>query len=308
MLDFRIETFLTLCEELNYTKAARRLCITQPAVSQHIRYLEEMYGVKLFRYRSKRLSLTAQGELLRKFALLSKADWNRLTQELKNHREKRHFSFGATLTIGEYVMPDILEKLLEQLPDTTLTMIVSNTETLLQKLQRGKIDFAFVEGPFDKGQYATALFCPARFIPVCSPCHPFAGREISFDEIFTQRLIAREAGSGTRSVLEQVLLEHSQTVQNFADIIEIGNLNVIKKLVSRDKGITFLYEKAAEQELRNGTLKKIRLRSFDAVREFNFVCLADSRYAREYFDFLALCKSLLKQSPSPKTKAEAEIP
>ncbi len=289
MLDFRLETFLTLCSEMNYTRTAQKLCITQPAVSQHIRYLEEKYGTKLFNYQNKTLSLTPQGEMLRKFALSSKADWNRMEETLKNFRGKNHFAFGATLTIGEYVMAPILEKLLDDLPQTNLTMVMGNTETLLQKLQQGEIDFAFVEGPFNKGEYTTALFTPARFIPVCSPQHPFAERSVSFEELFTQRLIIREEGSGTRHVLEQVLLEHSWTIQNFSDRIEIANLNVIKSLVSHGKGITFLYEKAAESELHHGLLKRINLLSFDAVREFNFVCLAGSQFAAEYLDFLDLC-------------------
>lgn len=298
MLDFRIETFLVLCEELSYTKTAERRCITQPAVSQHIRYLEGFYGVKLFTYQGKNLRLTPQGEQLQKFALLSKTDWNKLGQKIRDYREKRHLSFGATLTIGEYVMPVILEKLLDHLPNTALSMVVDNTETLLQKLRHGEIDFALLEGPFDKKDYSTSLFMPASFIPVCGVEHPFAAGRISFEAIFSQRLIVREPGSGTRNVLEQALLAHNQSIANFSDRIEIGNLNVIKDLVGHGKGITFLYEIAVERELFQGTLKQIDLLDFEAVREFNFVCLTDSHYIQEYWDFLALCQRLLPEQPS----------
>ncbi len=292
MLDFRIETFLTLCEEKSYTKTARKLCITQPAVSQHIRYLEQHYGSRLFDYKGKNLILTPHGEQLQKYTLLSKADWNKVEDMLKKNTGVKQIYFGATLTIGEYVMPEILSELIEQASDTTFSMLVDNTETLLQKLQQGLIQFAFIEGQLDKNEYTTRLFTPARFIPVCSVHHEFAGRRVSFDEIFTQRLIVREIGSGTRGVLEQVLLEHNQKIQNFSHIVEIGNLNVIKNLVEKGLGITFIYENAVSSELSRGLLQKIRLSDFEAVREFNFVCMKGSQFMKENLEFFEQCRKI----------------
>ena len=292
LLDFRIDTFLTLCEEKSYTKTAQRLKITQPAVSQHIRYLEEYFGLKLFQYQGKSLTLTLEGEKLRNFALRSKADWYSLEQKLKKQEKTQHLSFGATLTIGEYVMPDILKYLIENMPNTSFSMLVDNTETLLQKLKHGRISFAFVEGHFDKDKFTTELISNARFIAVCSPKHSFAKRQVSFDEIFTQRLIVREPGSGTRNILEQALLEHNQSIESFIDIIEIGSLGVIKALVGQGLGITFLYENAVERELLEGTLEKINLAEFDVVREFNFVCLKDSYFIPEYLEFSTLVRNI----------------
>lgn len=292
MLDFRIETYLTLCEEKSYTKTAQKLCITQPAVSQHIRYLEQHYGCSLVYFKGKNLYLTTQGEELKKYALLSKADWNKVATQLKNEEEVKRISFGATLTIGEYVIPEILAELIKHTDYSLLSMLVDNTETLLQKLQQGLIDFAFIEGQLDKREYTTRLFSPARFIPVCSANHEFADRPVSFDEIFTQRLIVREIGSGTRGVLEQVLLEHNQKIQSFPHIVEIGNLNAIKSLVEKGLGITFLYENAVAAEIRRGTLKKILLSDFEAVREFNFICLKNSRFLEEKLDFFHRCKQI----------------
>ncbi len=300
MLDFRIETFLTLCKEKNYTKTAGKLCITQPAVSQHIRYLEQNYGCRLFHYEGKNLTLTSQGEQLKKYALLSKTDWNRLEDILKKDKAERRINFGATLTIGEYVMPGILAGLIEQSSNTSLSMLVDNTETLLQKLQQGYIDFAFIEGQLDKNEYTTRLFSPARFIPVCSAQHEFADSRVSFDEIFSQRLIVREVGSGTRGVLEQVLLEHNQNIRNFSHIIEIGNLNVIKSLVEKGMGITFLYENAVENEISAGKLQKIRLSEFEAVREFNFVCMKGSHFMKENLEFFERCRALYESEEKPK--------
>jgi len=293
MLDFRLLTFLTLCEERSFTRTAGKLCISQPAVSQHIHFLEKYYGTKLFTYDHRTLMLTPQGERLSEFARLSKADWAKAEEGIRCAQEKRKISFGATLTIGEFVMPEILEGMIDDLSDTNLTMLVDNTQTLLEKLKQGEIDFAIVEGLFNKNEYTTRVLSSARFIAVCAGGHPFALRRVSFDEIFTQRLIVREAGSGTRSILEQALSVHNQNISSFPRRIEIANLNVIKELVKKGLGITFLYEKAVEKELREGTLIRIDLEEFDIVRNFHFVCHKGSRFEDEYLSFLEQCRRFL---------------
>ena len=104
MLDFRLFTFLTLCETMSYTKAADRLHLTQPAVTQHVKYLEREFGAPLFHYASKSLSLTPEGELLRQYAVAVRADSEKLRELIgKKKKRNRKLVFGATLTIGEYL-------------------------------------------------------------------------------------------------------------------------------------------------------------------------------------------------------------
>lgn len=83
MLDFRVETFLAVCRHMNFTKAARELSITQPAVSHHIRYLEQAYGAALFRHNGKRLQLTEAGEILRRTLLTMKHDEQHLQKRMQ---------------------------------------------------------------------------------------------------------------------------------------------------------------------------------------------------------------------------------
>jgi DNA-binding transcriptional LysR family regulator len=298
MLDHRMETFLTLCEEMNFTRTAQKLNITQPAVSQHIRFLETCYGVKLFRSYGKRLELTPQGRQLREYSLSSKADWDLIGQKLHEDQASQHFAFGATLTIGEFVMPGILDKLIRKDESTNFTMLVDNTENLLHKLQDGVIQFAFIEGHLDKTAFHTTLFSRAEFIPVCGSRHPFAHRKVDFEEIFTQRLIVREPGSGTRDVFEHTLWEHNHSIDHFPHRIEIGSLNVIKALVVQGLGITFIYKNAVEQELAKGSLKAIDIIGYDVLREFNFVCLKNSQFTSEHMEFLDFCINCLQETPA----------
>ena len=104
MLDFRVETFLTAAETLNFTKTAALLNITQPAVSQHIRYLEKEYDAKLFSQEGKKLSLTPEGIKLKDALITMKLDENHLKNDIRNLSQARPLRFGATMTVGEFMM------------------------------------------------------------------------------------------------------------------------------------------------------------------------------------------------------------
>lgn len=282
MLDFRLETFLALSRIGNYTKTAQALHITQPAVSQHIKYLEEYYGGKLFCYRGKTLTLTQRGETLLRHLIAMRADSLRLRETLQSGQGAgRRLNFGATLSIGEFICPHILGALLEEAPDLRVHMPVENTERLLEKLENGEIDFALIEGFFDKAQYDYTLFSNEPFIAVCSGEHPLGGRRASMEQLMKERIIIREKGSGTRNVFEQLLREHNFSIGSFSMVSEIGNMNAIKRLVERNLGVTFLYRAAAKEELATGKLREIDVENISVEREFNFVALKDSRFLDE---------------------------
>ena len=128
MLDFRTETFLTVCQTMNFTAAARQLHITQPAVSQHIHYLEEQYNTSLFLYKNKQLFLTRSGEILHKHLLTMKNDEKAIMEELKSTYDGiASLSIGVTMTIGEYAIVDKLAHFLIRHPEINIHLHYSNT-------------------------------------------------------------------------------------------------------------------------------------------------------------------------------------
>jgi len=294
MLDFRYETFLTVCSCNSFTKAAEILHITQPAVSQHIKYLEDFYGCKLFDITNRKLTLTHQGELLKEFAMTVFSDSKHLKENIREiNTDVMEFNFGATLSIGEYVMPEILSGLLMKYPEMKIHMSVANTQVLLERLNHGELDFIVVEGLFDKSQYDSTLFSLERFVPVCSPRSEFANTKVSFQEITKSRLILREQGSGTREIFENILQKNNYSLQSFDKVIEIGNMAAIKKMVANDLGITFLFEVAGKTEIDNRVLSVINIPGFSEQREFNFVMLKDTFFRDRYMKFYELLKQTL---------------
>ena len=282
MLDYRMITFLKVCQTMNYTHAAQSLHITQPAVSQHIHYLEEQLHVKLFEYEEKQLKLTEAGKILYRFAATVNHDFHELSNQLSNENNRLHLRFGVTLTIGEYLMPKVLIKLLNQHQNIQLQMIVANTAELLMQMEEEKLDFAIVEGYYPNQEYEGRVYRKERFIGICHVDHPFAATECTLSDLKNERLLLRENGSGTREVLERALKEKNMSFDNFCERIEIGNLNVIKQLVMKKIGITFCYEPVVAQELKNGDLKVMNIKDFQVAHDFTFIWRKNSIFQNLY--------------------------
>lgn len=289
MLDFRIETFLTVCQTMNFTRAAELLHITQPAVSQHIHTLEAQFGAKLFAYAGKQLTLTPAGHLVLQTATTMRHDVHRLQELLRQQSTRRRLCFGVTLTIGEYVMPEPLIRLLRQEPDTQIRMHVANTADLLHLLDEGAIDFAVVEGFFPQQEYDSLPYRTERYVAVCAPDYPFAAPPRCLEDLLGERLLTREPGSGTREVLERVLREHNRTVDDFRALTELGSLDAIKSLTRAGLGIAFFYEPAVRTELTAGTLRELTLEGGSMTHDFTFLWRRGSVFAgwyREIFSHL----------------------
>lgn len=288
MLELRVETFLTVCQTMNFTRAAELLHITQPAVSQHIRGLEEEYGTKLFHYEGRQLSLTESGKLFRRIASTMRHDTLRLRETLQHVDARRHLCFGATLTIGEYCMEGPLLRLLRQKPELQIRMLTANTQELFSLLDQGEIDFAIIEGNFDRHTYDSLVYSTQRFIPVSAPSYRFAQPTKELEDLLQERLLVREPGSGTRNVLERTLKSRNLSVKDFLQVTELGSLNLIKRLVMAGAGIAFFYEPVVKSELKSGKLQEIHLNDCVIHHDFTFLWQKNSAFAKEYQEIFAL--------------------
>ena len=283
MLDFRIYTFLEVCKYMNFTKAAEALHITQPAVSQHIHYIEEYYQTKLFTFQGKKPVLTEAGEyLFHAFTTLSHDQVYLKEQLLSMQKKKPALIFGSTLTIGEYVMPRFLIEYQTHHPDTVLTMITANTHELLDRISDGEIDFAIVEGYFDKTQYDYLTFSSEPYIAVAGGPLFGDGHPRSLLDLLDQKLLVREPGSGTREILEKHLEARNLSIRDFSGVSEIGNIPALKSIVSAGLGITFLYRSAVAEELENGTLVDITPEDFSITHDFTLIWQKGSMFASRY--------------------------
>lgn len=278
MIDYRIKTFLKLCECMNYRITAEKLNMTHPAVTQHIHYLENFYNCKLFVYDRKSLKITKEGEELRKYAENIIYQENKFFRYL-NGKSETKIKMGATKTIGEYVIASHVAKYLS-IPENNISVEVDNTDNLLSLLKAGKLDFALIEGYFDSNEFAHKIYRKEDFLGICSKEHPFAKKEVEIEELFNNTLFIREEGSGTRMIFEQFLEAHNKSIQNFDRVVCISNFGLMEQLIYENCGITFGYQSIAD--LRNN-LSTFHIKNKIIEREFNYVYL-DTPYSRYLVD------------------------
>lgn len=285
MLDARWHTFLVLCETMNYTRAAEKLCLTQPAVTHHIQYLEGHYGCRLFHYKGKTLQLTEAGRRLRDFTR-SMVYNDRRVEAAMAGTAPIALRVGASKTIGEYVIAPKIGRFLRAHPEATFSLLVDNTQVLLHDLEAGQLDFVLVEGFFDRNRYNAALYRQESFFGICAPHHRLAGRSVPLQELMGERLLLREHGSGTRAILEEALHRQNLTLESFACVSTISDFSTIKSLVRDGLGVSFFYAPVVEQDLAEGTLARFDIAGMPMSGAFYFVCLKDNLFAAQWAEWM----------------------
>jgi DNA-binding transcriptional LysR family regulator len=267
---------------MSYTKAATELKMTQPGVSQHIKYLEIYYGDKLFCYSNRKLTLTQAGNDLKEAMISIKHDNLHLRSKIIDRsRNLNVIKLGATLTIGEFVMPQKIANYMKKIQNTQLDLTIANTKELLTLIDDGVIDFAIVEGYFEKSEYEYITVSNEKYILICGQEYPL-NCVPTIEELFLHNLIVREDGSGTKEILERYLSENGYSLSDFTCMSTVGSIHVVKKLVENNCGITFLYEIAVRKELEEGKIRVVDVPEFNLYHEFNFIWRKNSVF-RDYY-------------------------
>ena len=292
MIDPRIETFLCVCKYMNYTKASQALHITQPAVSQHIRFLEERYNAKLFIYQDRKLSLTKAGRVLFETMSVIRNDEEMMIESMHNQQETVQLTFGVTLTVGEYAIAKPLSLFLAKHPEMNMHIVYGNAKQLLSKLENGEIHFALIEGYYPSKKYEQLLYYTDNFVCLCAKKHHFPHDIHRIEDLLDERLLLREQGSGTRDLLDSYLKTYNLTYTDFHNYVEVENSASIISLLKQDCGIAFMYRVAAENEIKKGTLKELDIQNLPLHHDTTFIWNKNSVFAKKYREICEEIKSL----------------
>ena len=250
-MDSKLQTFLTLCQTMNYRIAAEQLHLSQPAVTKQIQSLEQILQTKLFRYDGHTLHKTEACLLLERYAISQQYQFQELQLAIAD-KKRFNLRIGATKTIGDYVLIDAIKEYLSD-PSHELSLMVDNTMHLLQMLDENQLDFAVIEGAFSKTKYDSYLLRMEPFVGICAKNSPLCGQHISVEELLKQTIIVREKGSGTRRIFEERLAAVGYELSDFYREVSISSFVAIKALVAAGIGISFLYNSVVAKENDIGT-------------------------------------------------------
>jgi LysR family transcriptional regulator, transcriptional activator of the cysJI operon len=200
MENFRIMVFLAVAEQASFRKASEHLHLSQPAVSQHVRALEEELGVRLFDRGGNRVQLTDAGKILMEYArkCVRLADETRAAISEITGTPQGALRIGASTTVAQYVLPRLLGKFQQQYPKISLTVVSGNTEDVVGKLSNGSIDVGMIEGPPLTKDLHVEPFLEDELVLVAPASEEWAGSDgIALKDLANLPLLVR--GTGTAS-------------------------------------------------------------------------------------------------------------
>ncbi|MFS0781965.1 LysR family transcriptional regulator [Bacillus sp. 1P06AnD] len=287
-----LKLFCLVVEEGSISQAARLNYITQPAVTRHIRQLEDEYGALLFERSNNRLYVTAVGRLLYPYAkaIINEFDQSHEAVSQAIGKYNKTLRVGATFTLGEYFLPKIIGGFKKRNINLYINLSIKNTPGILEELENDLIDIAFVEGIVSQPDFTVKKMADDELILVCPPDHCWES-EISIAELVNERIIWREANSGTRQIVEESLNEHG-ILPKLTNFMEIGSTQAIKGAVEAGLGVSILPKLTVETELAAGRLKEIQIKE-TKIRRNLWMVKKTQRFKKQvvsdFYEYIKAC-------------------
>jgi LysR family transcriptional regulator, transcriptional activator of the cysJI operon len=271
MENFRLKVFRVVASHLNFSRAAEELLLTQPAVTQQIKALEDEFGVSLFDRSGGRIALTPAGQALLPYAEKLRAISEEAYAAVVSASGKLggHLALGASQTIGQYVLPNLVAAFLRENPRVSITAMSGNTDTILGALVEHRIHLAMVEGPALRKDIHTEPFMEDEMVLVVPASHEWAEREIALGDLRDAPMLMREFGSGSRRVVENALRRAGLGKKELTTRMELDSTEGLLSAVEAGLGVTFVSRWAVRSQLVLGTLKLARVRGLRLARKFS---------------------------------------
>lgn len=271
MVDPKLYSLLQVYETRSYTQAAKRLSITQPAVSQHIRALEQELNVKIFERLNGKLVVTRQGEEIVKCAKKMVGLFNSLSQTLSDGKASvNHLTIGVTHTAESNPIAETLAKYCAKNEGVSIKMITDTISNLYKMLNSYELDLAIVEGRVNDPNIHYLLLDTDYLVLAVSVNHPFAKKSmVTLNELKKERMILRLPDSGTRNLFVAHLESNNMSINDFNVILEVDNMATIKDLIRRDFGVSILARSVCLDELKKGKITVLPVENLSMMREIN---------------------------------------
>jgi LysR family transcriptional regulator, low CO2-responsive transcriptional regulator len=267
----QLTVFRTVARLLSYTRAAETLYLSQPAVAQQVKSLEQMLGLRLFARSGRGIVLTPAGE---EFLILVDRLLTYLTETTpvvhEIHTLKRgSVVIGASISAGTYVVPPLLGSFHALYPRVHLTLLVAHRQSIEEDLLTYKIDLGVMGFIERRERFEVEVLRPYELLVVASPSHRLAGRStIPLHDLQEETLLMRERESVTRLATE---LQFAQAGVPIPASLELGNIEATKEGVVAGLGIAVLPFESVELELRNGDLAVLGVQGFPLQRQWYVV-------------------------------------
>ena len=270
---YQLKIFIAVSKFQSISKAAKILHLSQPAVSTHIKNLEEYYRGQFFERTQQGVSLTKAGQVFYSYAQRLLTLQEEMEQQLETTllHENNQIIVGASTTIGNVSLPCSIYLFKEEYPEVNIRLEIANAEEILRKVKDEEVDFGVVEIYPESHGFSSQPITSDELILIVPPTHPAQTDKLSLREFLNQPLIMRESGSGTRKVLAESLEAHGYSINHLNVITEMTTIDAIKSAVLAGMGGAIVPRLCVKKEVHLGTLKALKISNLDMPLTFNII-------------------------------------
>ncbi|MCX7822871.1 MAG: selenium metabolism-associated LysR family transcriptional regulator [Syntrophobacterales bacterium] len=288
----RLEVLCKVIETRSFTKAGERMFLSQPTISEHIRYLEEVVGEKLINRMGREAIPTQAGMILYEYAKRMLDLRHRAIQALENFRGvvAGHLFIGASTIPGNYILPEIVGKFRTSFPSISMTITISDSKSVVDMLLSGRIEMGFTGATWHDIRLAWQEIWRDTLVLAVKASDPLSLKgTIEIEEIGDIPLIFREKGSGTRKVTEEVLSHFNIDLDKLKIVAEFGSTEAVRQGIKAGIGASIISYRAVEEDVDRGSIAMIEIRNLKIERPFYIVTHKRhhlSPIARTFRDFV----------------------
>lgn len=275
MISFAHRVFMEVAANLSFSKAAQVLFVTQPAISKHVKALEDQYKVALFERKGNSILLTEAGSKLNEYLLQATEIERKLDYELSilsnSSNAAGHLRLGASTTIALYILPSILSGFQREYPSVGVQLVNRNSEYILNALLNHEVDLGIIEADSKLTTVSYKPFMSDEVIPVCSAKSPLAGKSLTLKQFMKTPLAVRERGSGTLTSVLKALSVLNIKPADLSVKIRLGGTEALKNFLLADQCLGFMPKPSIIRELNEGDLVEVPIEGLKITRDFFFI-------------------------------------
>ncbi|MBB1201585.1 LysR family transcriptional regulator [Enterobacteriaceae bacterium 89] len=250
----QLEVFAEVLKSGSTTQASQMLALSQSAVSAALTDLEGQLGVQLFDRVGKRLVVNEHGRLLYPRALATLEQATEIEQLFRE--DNGALRVFASSTIGNYILPEVIARYRRDFPSLPLELSVGNSQDVINAVSDFRVDIGLIEGPCHSADIIAEPWLEDELVVFAAPGSSLLEGEATFAQLAAAPWILREKGSGTRELVDYLLLSH---LPEFHLGMELGNSEAIKHAVRHGLGISCLSRRVIAEQLDSGTLAEVKI-------------------------------------------------
>ncbi|UCG20946.1 MAG: LysR family transcriptional regulator [Deltaproteobacteria bacterium] len=288
----RLEVFCKVYELKSFSRGGKACMLSQPTVSEHIRYLETFLDVQLFDRLGRQVVPTRAGEILYDYAQRMLNLRREVTRTLEMYRGKMsgELELGGSTIPGQYILPLLIGKFKQSFADIRIKLVIADTMNITNMVLEGSLELGVVGARMKNNKLEFDRLFDDELVLAISPNHQWSERSsISLDELADAPFIMREQGSGTRMIMLQILEQADFDLQRLNVVAEMGSTDAIRQAIKAEVGVSILSRRAIADELDFRKLLQVPIRELSFTRHFYLVThkkRSRSPLGQAFVDFL----------------------